>query len=61
MWVLAGDKPAKREIEPGLSDGAFTELKGGELQEKDAVIVERNWQAGGGSRSSDMTRTMRRG
>jgi HlyD family secretion protein len=59
VWLLEGGKPAKREIETGLSDGSFTELKGGELKEKDAVIVERSWQAGGGRRQ-DMTQSMRR-
>lgn len=61
VWVLEGGRPVKREVETGLSDGAFTELRGGELKEGDAVIVERDWRASPGPRpSSDMTRSIRR-
>lgn len=59
VYLLEGGKPIAKEIDVGLSDGTWTELKGGDLTEEDAVITERNWQAGRGSKS-DLTRTFRR-
>ena len=61
VYVLSNGQSSKREIEIGLTDGTWTELKGGELKEGDAVIVERSWQGGGsGGRRPDPARTMRR-
>ena len=39
VWVLADGKPARRTVHSGISDGAFTELSGGELKENDVVIT----------------------
>lgn len=59
VYVLDNGRPVAREVEIGLSDGSFTELKGGELKAGDSVITERNWQAGRG-RKADITRSLRR-
>ncbi len=39
VWVLGQDKPERRRIKVGLSDGASTEVVEGNLQEGDMVIT----------------------
>ncbi len=40
IWTLGlSDDPEPMTVEPGISDGLFTELIGGELKEGDTVIV----------------------
>lgn len=59
VFILEEGGPQKREIEIGLSDGAYTELKSGNLAAGDAVIIERDWRPGRGRRR-DITRSLRR-
>jgi HlyD family secretion protein len=47
VFRLTGDTLVEIPIEPGLNDGSFTELKSGELNPGDRVVVEQ--QARGGS------------
>ena len=58
VYLLEDGKPKSVEVEVGLSDGTWTEFKGGELKEGDSVITERNWRTGSGRK--DLTRTLRR-
>jgi HlyD family secretion protein len=44
VYLLANGEPRKVEVLTGLSDGAYTELRGGDLKEGYAVITERSWQ-----------------
>lgn len=44
VYVLVDGQPKETPIEPGLTDGAVTEIKSGELREGDPVITE---QSGG--------------
>jgi HlyD family secretion protein len=60
IYVLEDNQPKPKEVKIGLSDGAFTQLVGGDVAEGAKVITERNWRADG-SRKPDMTQTLRRG
>jgi len=40
VWVLEGGKPLRAAFTPGISDGNYTEVAGGELREGMEVIVE---------------------
>ena len=40
VWVLEGKKPKRCKVKTGISDGNFTEVVSGDLQEGQAVIVE---------------------
>jgi HlyD family secretion protein len=40
VWVLENGKPRRVSIEPGISDGSYTEIVSGDLKEGQAVIVE---------------------
>jgi HlyD family secretion protein len=40
VWVLENGKPRRVAIEPGISDGNYTEIVSGDLKEGQAVIVE---------------------
>jgi HlyD family secretion protein len=40
IWVLRNEKPVPAEIHIGVSDGSFTEVASGELQEHDLVITD---------------------
>jgi HlyD family secretion protein len=40
VWVLENGKPRRVAIEPGISDGNYTEIVSGELKEGQAIIVE---------------------
>ncbi len=44
VFRLENGKPAQVSIEPGLTDGSFTEVRSGELREGDSVVIE---QTGG--------------
>ena len=59
VYVLQNGKPTAREVEIGMSDGTFTELRSGDVKEGTAVIVERNYFGKPGSRR-DVTRSLRR-
>lgn len=39
VWVLADGKSQRRGVQTGVTDGAFTEIKGGELKENEVVIT----------------------
>lgn len=60
VYVLKQGKPTPVPVEIGLTNGAFTELKSGELKEGDEIIIERNLLADAG-RSPDLTRSLQRG
>jgi HlyD family secretion protein len=47
VWVLRDEGPKPAVFEAGLSDGSFTEVRGGELVEGDQVIVDRQAGADG--------------
>jgi HlyD family secretion protein len=40
VWVLEDGKPRKVAIEPGISDGTYTEIVSGDLKEGQQLIVE---------------------
>ncbi len=40
VWVLDGDTPRRAKISAGITDGAYTEVKAGEVAENTGVIVE---------------------
>ncbi|HEX9114140.1 MAG TPA: efflux RND transporter periplasmic adaptor subunit, partial [Nitrospirota bacterium] len=40
VWVLENGKPKRVVINPGISDGAFTEVASGDLKEGQQLIVE---------------------
>ena len=40
VWVLVEDGPREIEIEPGLSNGKFTEVLSGEIALGDQLVVE---------------------
>lgn len=40
VWVLENGKPKRVIINPGISDGAYTEIVSGDLKDGDQVIVE---------------------
>lgn len=42
VWVLRDGAPVAVAITPGLSDGRFTEVRGGDLKAGDPVIVEQS-------------------
>lgn len=42
VYKLEGGQPVEVSIEPGLNDGSFTEIRGGELRENDLVIIEQS-------------------
>ena len=44
VFKLDGGRPVEVPIEPGLTDGSFTEVRSAELREGDAVVIE---QSGG--------------
>lgn len=44
VFKLDGGRAVETPIEPGLTDGSFTEVRSGELREDDAVVIE---QTGG--------------
>ncbi len=60
VYVLKQNEPKPVEVAIGLTNGAFTELKSGELDEGDEIIIERNL-LGGSGRKPDLTRSLRRG
>lgn len=59
VYVLKNNQPSPIEVEIGLTNGAFTELKSGSLEEGQEVIIERNLLAAAGA--PDLTRSLRRG
>ena len=46
VWTLREEAPRPAVFEAGLTDGSFTEVKGGELAEGDQVIVDRQGAEG---------------
>jgi HlyD family secretion protein len=40
VWILDGDKPQRVKASTGLTDGSYTEVTGGELQEGMNIIVD---------------------
>ena len=51
VYRVVSGKAVPAEVKIGISDGAFTELKGGDVAEGDEVIVDRNWGAAGGAKA----------
>lgn len=60
LFVLKDGAPVREEVDIGLSDGKWSELRSDNLKEGDSVIIERTWQGRSGSRRPDLTRTLRR-
>lgn len=58
VWVLADGEPKPVEIKPGMTDGAFTQIAGGDITEGMAVITERSWKGRSAGRP-DMVQAMR--
>ena len=58
VWVLDDGEPRKIEVKPGISDGAFTQLAGGDVKEGTPVIIERSWK-GRPNTKPDMMQAMR--
>jgi len=57
VFKLDAGRPVEAPIEPGLTDGSFTEVRSGDLREGDAVVIE---QTGGPRVRANMaTRTPR--
>lgn len=50
VWILQGDQPRPVPVTIGLSDGTYTEVTDGRLQEGDAVITETESGASSGGR-----------
>jgi multidrug efflux pump subunit AcrA (membrane-fusion protein) len=46
VFKLDAGRPVEVPIEPGLTDGSYTEVRTGDLREGDAVVIEQT----GGSR-----------
>jgi HlyD family secretion protein len=40
VWVMRGPKPVPVAVKVGLTDGSFTEIVSGDVQEGDAVVLE---------------------
>jgi HlyD family secretion protein len=40
LWVMRGNKPVPVAVRVGLTDGSFTEVVSGDVQEGDAVVLE---------------------
>jgi HlyD family secretion protein len=40
LWVMRGPKPVPVQVKIGLTDGSFTEIVSGDVQEGDAVVLE---------------------
>jgi HlyD family secretion protein len=40
LWVMRGPKPVAVQVKTGLTDGSFTEIVSGEVNENDAVVLE---------------------
>jgi len=61
VWVLRGAQPELVGLEAGLSDGSYTEVKGGSLALGDAVIVDKQGsEAPAPTRPPGMSGGMRR-
>lgn len=56
VFKLQGEQLGEVTIDPGLTDGSFTEVRAGELEEGDQVVIER---IGGARPSAVATRTPR--
>ncbi|HKQ49579.1 MAG TPA: efflux RND transporter periplasmic adaptor subunit [Phycisphaerae bacterium] len=54
VYVVEKKKPKSMQVQIGLSDGAYTELVAGGLQEGSAVITERAWQGRDSARANPM-------
>jgi HlyD family secretion protein len=55
VWALGPDgRPQSRRIQTGVTDGAATEVVGGELSEGEQVVVGRSVSAEGGSRAGQI-------
>lgn len=52
VFTLAGAELVEVSIELGLTDGAFTEVKSGDLSANVKVVIEREASRGGGGRAS---------
>jgi len=59
VWVLSGGAPVQVPVQVGLSDGAYTEITGGDVKEGDAIILDAD-VAGKDPAASAPTATMRR-
>ena len=57
VFKLEDGRPVEAPIEPGLTDGSFTEIRSGDLREGDAVVIEQI--SGPRSRVNAPTRTPR--
>ncbi|HPF40441.1 MAG TPA: efflux RND transporter periplasmic adaptor subunit [Phycisphaerae bacterium] len=60
VYTLKNNEPSAIEVDIGLTNGSFTELKSGDLKEGEEIIIERNL-LGETSGGPDITRSFRRG
>lgn len=51
VWVLRDGTPARVRITPGVSDGTFTEIMAGELEEGDEIVIGQERAQGRGGAS----------
>jgi HlyD family secretion protein len=58
VYIMDQSNPKPLEVRLGLSDGAYSELVGGDLREGSAVITERSWRGRDPGRADPM-RSMR--
>lgn len=60
VWVLRGDSLERAPIRTGITDGSFTEVVEGSLEEGDELVTEADTPSGGQSDPSSGNRSMRR-
>lgn len=44
IWIVEKGEPKPVDVKVGMSDGAYTQLVGGEIKDGAQVIVERSWK-----------------
>ncbi len=47
VYRLASGRPAEVTIDIGLTDGSFTEVRGGQVADGEKIILDRKWGGGG--------------
>jgi len=47
VYRLASGRPAEVTIDIGLTDGSFTEIRGGQVADGEQIILDRKWGGGG--------------
>ncbi len=52
VYQLVDGKPKSIQLDIGLTDGSFTEVRGGGLNAGDTIILDRRWSSGAATRSA---------